>query len=121
MPPKKAADFDAPTLKFTSFAVTGYINAKNVASGFAKAASHMHFDRNRGDQVWDDEREKKRRRLMASEEELELDGAEKVVNMSVLSSASTGAVHTPAAKTENVEEDQVSPSSRSSETPARGN
>ncbi|GAA6059741.1 hypothetical protein JCM10212_001949 [Sporobolomyces blumeae] len=58
MPPKKVHG-NAPPL-----------NAKNVASSFAKADSQSWFSRRSTADEWDAAREAKRRRLMASEEEI---------------------------------------------------
>ncbi|KAI5475415.1 actin-related protein 8 [Pseudohyphozyma bogoriensis] len=86
-------------LKFTSFQVIGFLNGKNVASNFVKSDNQAWTSRRSNDVEWDKEREGKRRRLMASEEQLEaaqavLDGkgetGEVVVN--VLGEESTGKV-----------------------------
>ncbi|GAA5929917.1 uncharacterized protein JCM15063_004664 [Sporobolomyces koalae] len=70
MPPKQTRD-GAPPLKYTSFNVVGYLNAKNVASGLGKNDNQSWFSRRTTSDEWDAARESKRRKLMASEEELE--------------------------------------------------
>ncbi|GAA5852273.1 hypothetical protein JCM3766R1_004922, partial [Sporobolomyces carnicolor] len=69
MPPKSTRGGSQP-LKYTSFNVVGYLNAKNVASTFAKSDQQSWFARRSTQDEWDTARESKRRRLMASEEEL---------------------------------------------------
>jgi hypothetical protein len=86
-------------MKFTSFAVAPSVNAKNTSCSFAKHDQQTHFARNRADDSWINEREKKRRRLMASEEELDAleqdlgNGGKGFID--VLASTSTGPVHRP--------------------------
>ncbi|GAA6036805.1 hypothetical protein JCM8097_003487 [Rhodosporidiobolus ruineniae] len=75
-----------PQLRYTTFAPVGFLNAKNVASSFSKSDSQSWFARRSSEQEWDTKREGKRRRLMASEDEIteeaartgEGEGAERV-------------------------------------------
>ncbi|GAA5984551.1 hypothetical protein JCM11641_006546 [Rhodosporidiobolus odoratus] len=67
-----------PQLRFTSFAPVGYLNAKNVASSYSKSDSQSWFARRSSQAEWDAEREGKRRRLMASEEEIAQEGGQHV-------------------------------------------
>lgn len=105
--PPAAAEAPSSSLKLTSFALTAFINGKNVASTFAKTDSQTVWGRDdRSDQLWTEQREKKRRRLMGSEEELEAvqrarteeeDQLEKV-SLDVLVSAPAGSVRSAPAK-----------------------
>ncbi|GAA6022077.1 hypothetical protein JCM11491_004742 [Sporobolomyces phaffii] len=70
MPPKHHRGGSQP-LKYTSHSVVGYLNGKNVASTFGKHDHQSWFARRGTQEEWDAARESKRRKLMASEEELE--------------------------------------------------
>ncbi|GAA5893576.1 hypothetical protein JCM5296_007491 [Sporobolomyces johnsonii] len=104
MPPKAAPPRpDQQPLKYTTFGVVGFLNAKNVASSFAKSDNQSWFARRSNEQDWDAAREAKRRRLMASEEELQQEqhkaGDEAIagkVKVNVLKAAPEGGVRQPA-------------------------
>ncbi|CEQ43221.1 SPOSA6832_05131 [Sporobolomyces salmonicolor] len=104
MPPKAAAARAVQQpLKYTTFGVVGFLNAKNVASSFAKSDNQSWFARRSNEQDWDAAREAKRRRLMGSEEELQEEqlktGDEAVagkVKVNVLKAAPEGGVKQPA-------------------------
>ncbi|GAA5948952.1 hypothetical protein JCM3765_003964 [Sporobolomyces pararoseus] len=89
MPPKQNRGGSQP-LKYTSFNVVGYLNAKNVASTFGKSDSQSWFSRRTTQEEWDTSRESKRRKLMASEEEL--DANEPKPKLKVLQNAPQGGV-----------------------------
>ncbi|KAK4055826.1 actin-like protein arp8 [Microbotryomycetes sp. JL221] len=60
-----------PDLVNTTFTPIGLLNAKHVASNFQRSESQAWLARRPSDALWDKEREAKRRRLMASEEEIQ--------------------------------------------------
>ncbi|GAA5890149.1 hypothetical protein JCM6882_009242 [Rhodosporidiobolus microsporus] len=64
-----------PQLRFTSFAPVGFLNAKNVASSFSRTDSQSWYARRSSEQEWNAQREGKRRRLMASEDEIQAEQA----------------------------------------------
>ncbi|BGP17439.1 hypothetical protein JCM10213_003278 [Rhodosporidiobolus nylandii] len=104
MPSAKPPPPPAPgqqQLRFTSFAPVGFLNAKNVASTFAKADAQSWFARRSSEAEWDAAREGKRRRLMASEEEIaeaaQRAGEGAKVKVGTLVKAPEGGVHNAAA------------------------
>ncbi|GAA5987184.1 hypothetical protein JCM10908_001851 [Rhodotorula pacifica] len=74
---------DQHALRFTSFAPVGFLNAKNVASGFVKSESQSWFSRRPTEADRDQAREAKRRRL-AGEESTSEDPAARATLASVL-------------------------------------
>ncbi|BGP33154.1 Actin-like protein arp8 [Rhodotorula toruloides] len=120
--PSRPATRVAPAghaLRFTTFAPVGFLNAKNVASSFAKQDSQSFLARRLPDAERDSAREAKRRRLMGSEEEVEaaaarVGGAASRVEVNVLASAPEGAVRTRAAPEDGATQGrETSPSSSS--------
>ncbi|GAA5949539.1 hypothetical protein JCM21900_000256 [Sporobolomyces salmonicolor] len=115
MPPKAAAARAVQQpLKYTTFGVVGFLNAKNVASSFAKSDNQSWFARRSNEQDWDAAREAKRRRLMGSEEELQEEqlrtGDEAVagkVKVNVLKAAPEGGVQQPAKMDSSVPSDAL--------------
>ncbi|GAA5832620.1 hypothetical protein JCM11251_001389 [Rhodosporidiobolus azoricus] len=78
MPSAKPPPPPAPgqtQLRFTSFAPVGFLNAKNVASSFSRSDSQSWYARRSTEQEWNNQREGKRRRLMASEDEIQAEQA----------------------------------------------
>ncbi|SCV70520.1 BQ2448_1914 [Microbotryum intermedium] len=63
-------DVQGIPIKFTSFSTIGLLNGKNVAANFVKTESQSSLSQRSTDEDFVAEREKKRRRLMASEHSL---------------------------------------------------
>ncbi|BGP49325.1 Actin-like protein arp8 [Rhodotorula kratochvilovae] len=66
-PPAPAPIPGLPQLKFTTFAPVGFLNGKNVASGFAKSDAQSWYARRPAEHERDRLREAKRRRLIGDE------------------------------------------------------
>ncbi|KAK4335812.1 Actin-like protein ARP8 [Rhodotorula toruloides] len=117
--PATRVDPSGHALKFTTFAPVGFLNAKNVASSFAKQDSQSFLARRLPDAERDSVREAKRRRLMASEEEVKAAAARAGdaagrVEVNVLASAPEGAVRRRAAREDGATQGrETSPSSSS--------
>ncbi|BGP25622.1 actin-related protein 8 [Rhodotorula toruloides] len=121
MPSRPATRIDPSghALKFTTFAPVGFLNAKNVVSSFAKQDSQSWFARRLPDAERDSVRDAKRRRLMASEEEVEAaaaraGNASSRVDVHVLASAPEGAARRRATREDGTTQGrEASPSSSS--------
>ena len=82
----------------TTFSVVGFLNPKNVTADFVKHPSQAWWNRRPTDAEWDAEVEKKRRKLIGTEEEIQAaesahDGPSRI---NVVSAAPPGALTRPA-------------------------